>query len=68
MDLMTISDHRWMPMISESHKLITQRSVVQIHPPQPTVSITYIESSKSRGNGFSFPCSVPFVQLVNRCS
>jgi hypothetical protein len=38
MQLMTISDHRCIPVMSKNGILITQRSVVQIHPPQPILS------------------------------
>ena len=31
--------------------------MVQIHPPQPNLSTTYVEWPDLRGNGFSFPCS-----------
>ena len=48
--------------------------MVQIHPPQPTFSITYIEWLKSRGNGFrspvlfrSFPVTESLVLMLLSC-
>jgi hypothetical protein len=38
MNLLTTRDHFGTPMNTPVSKLITQRSVVQIHPPQPTPS------------------------------
>jgi hypothetical protein len=43
--------------------LITQRSVVQIHPPQPTVSNHLHQLVKIARERISFPCSVPFVSV-----
>ena len=43
--------------------LITQRSVVQIHPPQPTFINHLHRLVKIARERISFPCSVPFVSV-----
>jgi hypothetical protein len=47
--------------------LITQRSVVQIHPPQPILSITYRRSPESAVSLLFGPKIVPSWVMTNVC-
>jgi len=43
-------EHGWTALVSEAGELITQRSVVQIHPPQPSLSTTCGAAERSKSD------------------